>query len=130
MVIERERLNPAQKCAVNLIPNTRENHDVPESKQGFILMSPAIIQHNSRVLGKAVENSLSIKTGRGVMGGRVEYLGQVSVVLTLLSACFCNVSSSSLRAQPGGVCWKGREPAGMQIPESGIASGIWQLFQT
>lgn len=84
----------------NLIPNTREKHDVPESKQGFTLMSPVIIQQNSGVLGKAVENSFSIKTGGGVMGAEWNTWAQVSVVLTLLSACFCNVSSSSLGAQP------------------------------
>lgn len=58
------------------------------------------------------------------MGAEWNTWAQVSVVLTLLSACFCNVSSSSLGAQPGGVCWKGREPAKMQIHESGIASGF------
>lgn len=42
-----ERLNPAHKCALccsNLIYNTREKHDVPESKQDFTLMSPLITQ--------------------------------------------------------------------------------------
>lgn len=58
------------------------------------------------------------------MGAEWNTWAQVSVVLTLLSACFCNVSSSSLGAQPGGVCWKAREPARMQIHESGIASGF------
>lgn len=45
VVAERGSVNPAEKCALQ-IPFTalEKKRDVPESKQGFTLMSPIIIQ--------------------------------------------------------------------------------------
>lgn len=42
--LEGEAESCTEMCCSNLIYNTREKQDVPESKQGFTLMSPIIIQ--------------------------------------------------------------------------------------
>lgn len=92
---ERGSVNPAQKRAV-LIPFTArgKKQDVPGSKirANEFRHYTVKLQHFRQSHG----NSFSVQSGRGVVGGQSGLSwAWVCLVLTLLPACFCPVSSSS-----------------------------------